>query len=234
MEMQTIEIHGCRYGIGKNPEAAAFAINWAGSRWNPGPSECSAGWALDGSGNPLNLFSIRGRKAVLMPGKNPGFDVDVDIQENAVVVGFTGDHCLEIRLEPTKPVFLSSLLQDVMEICNSNGLDIAMPLGFEAVFTGAEAEASIALIDGKRLEMRAFEASEILAMGFGMIKPEHVPRENRTARALGETLLRFPYGGGVCFAGWGMCKDDHNKSGFLEPETMVMGAWIKVYGMFQG
>lgn len=145
--------------------------------------------------------------------------------------GWMGEAELKLSAKFPRPVYLSVILQDVAQIAAEAGISAERPLAirFRAECSQLEYEA---LPGGGYGEAEAVSLSEVI--GFLFFKPEHIPRDDDSVRALCRLLSNYPAGGGIYALSLVPLQQiepasPENALALIQPETLVAATEIELY-----
>lgn len=202
------------------------------------PKQADAFWLSNDSGTALEQWnnicagSVRkaGRIWFSENGAGAGqygmkgdFDIAPGKDEKMLLhAGVSGEPVLQILCEDKRPVYLSGLLQDSIELCERIGLPVEQALGVRIKAEKTTVEYATHHKNGRPQNYDEAEAETLSAFGFMFRKPEHIPRNDAHIRSICEHMSHFPAGGGIYAWLFGQ-----STSPFLqmqpEPETLFEG-----------
>jgi hypothetical protein len=156
-------------------------------------------------------------------GMKDDFDIAPEKEDRILLhAGICGEPVLQLACEDKRPVYLSGLLQDAIELCERVGLPVEQALGVRIKAREAILEYGMHFKNGRPQKYDETGAQTLNAFGFMFRKPEHIPRNDAHIRAICEHMCHFPAGGGIYAWLFGQ-----STSPFLqmqpEPETLFQG-----------
>lgn len=148
------------------------------------------------------------------------FDKAPGGQNPLLHAGISGAPVLRITKKEARPIYLSGLLQDSIELCEGIGLPVERPLGVSIKTGKAALEYGTHHKNGRPESYDEAEIKTLHAFGFMFRKPEHIPRDDAHIRAVCEHISRFPAGGGIYAWLFGQITSP-NLQIQPEPETLI-------------
>ena len=144
--------------------------------------------------------------------------------------GWMGDAALRLRAAFPKPVYFSVVLQDAAQLAAEAGITPERPLGFRM-------KAECTQLEYERYPAGGYgEAAELTlaASGFLFFRPEHLPRDDESVRALCRLLEQYPAGGGICALTLAPLHAiepaaPENTAAFIQPETLIRRVEMELF-----
>lgn len=144
--------------------------------------------------------------------------------------GVKGAASLSVKTTGNQNLYLSALVQDVVQIAENSGFNTELPFALEIKAGLCELEFGYNHKKGKAVDYDSAQLSGVRMFGFALRPPEHIPREDEHVRRLSECLLDHPVGAGICY--WPVMKLSSIAKDMLvqpEPESMLQRVQMQLW-----